>query len=343
MTPLATPEPASGADRLVSVSEIRTFKRCRRKWWLGQLLNLRPVRERGVGVASVGDRVHASHADYYEHVRTGTPDPEAATLEAFDVRAAADIEAMTADEFRAADVPDLQADILLARAMLEGYFEWIAETGADVDWEVLEVERPLRAPLAHETLPRAVTLVGKPDLRVRLRSTGATSFVDAKTVGSLEELEEGADLNEQFLHYSMLEVLRYLEEGRDGESAFQDGGILNLMKRSKRTARAKPPFYRRVEVRHTIERLRSYWQRLIGEVTVMQQVEDALVAGADHRAVAYPTPTRDCAWDCEFRRVCPMLDDPASRVEDFVAVEFTTGDAYARYRDGGDADTPSAP
>jgi hypothetical protein len=46
--------------------------------------------------------------------------------------------------------------------------------------------------------------------------------------------------------------------------------------------------------------------------------------------VAYPNPTENCAWDCEFFVVCPMHDD-GSRVDDAIAALYVSGDPMARY------------
>ena len=46
---------------------------------------------------------------------------------------------------------------------------------------------------------------------------------------------------------------------------------------------------------------------------------------------AYPNPTRDCSWDCEFFDVCGMFDDGA-RVEAAINELFEERDPHERYK-----------
>jgi hypothetical protein len=60
----------------------------------------------------------------------------------------------------------------------------------------------------------------------------------------------------------------------------------------------------------------------------MEQLE----AGADHRAVAYPSPGDYCNWGCPFVKLCPMFDD-GSRADDMLAANFVQGDVWQYYND----------
>jgi hypothetical protein len=46
--------------------------------------------------------------------------------------------------------------------------------------------------------------------------------------------------------------------------------------------------------------------------------------------VAYPHPTRDCSWKCQFQSICPMFDD-GSAVERAIEDQFVVGSPYAYY------------
>lgn len=311
-----------GYLRPISNSEVREFKRCRRKWWLGQFRRLRPRRGDELGVRRLGDRLHAVLAAYYDPAQPTVSSPDDA-LKIWDVTVVDDL----------ATWPDLDKEVRkehdLGRAVLEGYFQWLEEEGVDQDLEVVGAERMVAVPFNGYTGPRPVVLVAKQDLRVRRKSNGARAFMDHKSVQNLTDLPKVADLDEQFMHYSLLDYLDHLAKGED---TFVDGGIFNLLRKVKRTATAKPPFFGRVEVRFNVGQLRSYWLRLAGEVMEIQRAEDRLRAGEDPLVVAFPTPSRDCSWDCDFRAVCPMLDDPASRAEDFLREAYEEGDPYARYQ-----------
>lgn len=309
------------SPRPISNSELKTFKRCRRRWWLGIYRGLRPAASDPFGLRDLGDRIHKLLGLYYDP-NVGNPSTAEETIAAWDLE--------TIDLY--ATYPELEreiaADSELGKIMLEGYFQWIAEEGMDADWEVVAAEDELAIPLDYVGLLRPAELVGKKDLTVHVKSSGIRLFVDHKTVQNLTDLPKIADIDEQFLHYGLLDLLDHRAKGEPG---FVDGGIFNMIRRVKRTANAKPPFFGREEVRHNIDELRSYWLRLVGEVLELQRAEDRLLSGEDHRMVAYPTPSKDCSWDCEFRSVCPMLDDPHSHAEEFLSEAYVVGDPYARY------------
>lgn len=322
-------------SRRVSNSELKTFKRCRRKWWLGQHRGLRPRSQGVVGPRELGTKIHDVLGEYYSPANTDVTTPED-VLALYDKQLGVDLERVQAKAAAVGLDGDAAGELAvskqhdLGRAMLEGYFEWLEEEGADGDWEVVSAEREVEVPLAGYDGPRPVILVGKLDVAVRLRSSGAKRFVDHKSVMSIGDLPAIADIDEQFWHYSLLDFLTHLAAGDDAEG-FVDGGVFNMLRKVKRTKTATPPFYARHEVRHNVDELRSYWMRMVGEMKDVQAVEDRLAAGEDHRFVVYPNPTRDCSWDCDFRSLCPMLDDPRTDAEGFIAEAYETADPYARY------------
>ena len=64
----------------------------------------------------------------------------------------------------------------------------------------------------------------------------------------------------------------------------------------------------------------------------MIEVREALDAGADPLEVAYPTPSRDCTWKCDFYAVCPLVDRPQDGGgEGMIEALYEVGDPYARY------------
>jgi hypothetical protein len=127
------------------------------------------------------------------------------------------------------------------------------------------------------------------------------------------------------MHYQLLETLS-AEEGQHVE-----GALYNMMRRVKRTASAKPPFFQRVEVRHNPIVLGNYRHRIVGEIRDILTAEENLGKWpAAHNRFAYPSPTRDCSWDCPFLQVCPMFDD-GSRAEHMLEERFAVGDPLDYY------------
>lgn len=299
--------------RQVSNSELRSFKECRRRWYLGYVRRLKK-NSQGIGAASLGNRVHNALAALYDPDGGG----EDAMWAVFQAHAESDIQRY---EEAGEGTKELRKEIDLARAMVEGYVEWLAEEGADRDLEVIGVEDTVEVPSPHP----GVNLVAKLDVRVRRTSDGARMFMDHKTVADFTSPVKTIHLDEQMLEYHLIERILQVDEPCAG-------AIYNMLRKVKRTGRAKPPFYARHEVYHGDEELRAFYYRVYGVISDMLAVEQQLLAGADHRVVAYPTPTRDCSWKCEFFAVCGMFDD-GSAVEDVLDGGYHEGDPYARYED----------
>lgn len=312
-------------DRYVSNSELQTWKRCRRKWWLGWFRGLKLRAESPVGPRQVGDRCHRALKAHYVPGGPAKPDQMLDELERLIVLD------RTALLHRGEPVdPDIvkrfESEADLERAMLEGYVDWLAETGADADYEVMSAETYLEAPLA-EYGSTTVAIIGKLDVRLRRKSDGVRLFMDHKTVGDLRTPTLTLALDEQMLQYQLLESLNL-----DDPTQRVGGALYNMIKRSKRTERAKPPFYQRVEVRHNDRELTSYRRRVMGEVTDILDTEESLERGGDHNYHAYPRPARECTWDCIFFAVCPMFDD-GSRAEAMLEQLYVKTDPLEYYID----------
>lgn len=302
----------------VSNSEIRKFKRCRRAWWLTYYCRLRPLKD-GVGPLSIGNMIHSVLEAYYS---LEGRDPSTFVWET--VLAAVVEERFQDDRLPEHLKPEMLQDAELAKIMLRGYFEWLQDDGADSDLRILSAEQEVEAYLGEiEGVP--VTLIGKLDVQAEQISTGFRLFVDHKSCASLTDLPKVGPLDEQLKTYGLLQRL-------DGTPEEQRaiGGLWNMLRKVKRTARSNPPYYGRAGVRHNEETYRTMYRRIWGEVRDMVLVRQQLDAGAEHHVVAYPNPTRDCSWDCPFYRECPMFDD-GSDVEHVLAESFEEHDPYERY------------
>jgi CRISPR/Cas system-associated exonuclease Cas4 (RecB family) len=294
----------------ISNSEVQTYKDCKRKWWLSYYRRLQPKTQQMTGALALGSRIHQALDDYYSK---GIP-----LLEAHSILVATDRKALE-DSFR--DTYDLDSEAELGRIMLEGYLQWVEENGIDSELEMISTEEIISMPM----LEGRVELQGKIDMRVRRKADGVRMFRDFKTVGgSFTDFGAMAHMNEQILTYMLLETA----QNKDGERS--EGGIFTLLKKVKRSTNARPPFFDQIEVRHNVFALRSFWQRVNGVLTDLMKTRDDLDAGADHRYVAYPRPSRDCKWKCQFFTVCPLLDD-GSAAEQAISEMFDVGDPYGYY------------
>jgi RecB family exonuclease len=294
----------------LSNSEIQTFKDCRRKWWLSYYRRLKPKQQKFTGPLALGSRIHEALDQYYSN---GTP-----LLEVHSKLIEADRE-LLAQDFR--DPTELDAEADLGRIMLEGYLQWIEEEGIDSELEMISTEEILNMPM----FDGSVELQGKIDMRVRRKGDGVRMFRDFKTVGgTFSQFASTAHMNEQILTYMLL------EQHKNGEGERSEGGIFTLLRKVKRTANAKPPFYDQFEVRHNIFSMRSFWQRIHATVADLMKVKTSLDEGTAHQAVAYPRPSADCTWKCPFFSVCPMFDD-GSAVEQAIDELYEVSDPYAYY------------
>jgi hypothetical protein len=299
-------------------SEMGTWRRCRRKWYLGVFRRLQRPGEQFNTAPSIGNRVHAALAAYYSPERQ---DP----LAFLNQKLKEDLA-----EHADSDHGDIEKEHELAYAMVEGYLEWLAEEGKDQGLRVLESEGARTAPLAPNDLP-GVNLLAKLDARVVQEEVdGERWALEHKTVGDLKTPLPTLQIDPQLLTEHLVEFLALREEGREQDRAA--GALYNMLRKVKRTARANPPFYGREEVRHNITELRSHWYHVVAIATELQQARQRLDAGESHHSVCYPSPTRDCKWDCPFFHVCPQLDD-GSDYEAALAANFVVGDPLKRYNE----------
>lgn len=296
----------------ISNSEIQTYKDCRRKWWLSYYRRLQSKEKQYTGALALGSRIHEALDQYYS---TGKP-----LLEAHTELVNSEKEELLTD-FR--DVANLEKEAEMGHIMLEGYLQWVEENGVDAELEMISTEEKIVMPMFNGE----VELQGKLDMRVRRKGDGVRMFRDFKTVGgSLSDFANLAPMNEQIMTYMLL------EQSRNTNGERSEGGIFTLLKKVRRTANARPPFYDQIEVRHNVFTLRSFWDRIHGTVADMMRTRKALDEGESPSFHAYPSPSRDCKWKCPFFTVCTLVDD-GSAAEQALEAMFEVADPYAYYGD----------
>ena len=301
-------------------STIKTWDRCKRKWWLGDYRRL--TRDEYRSPLNVGNLVHEALEQYY--------------LGAYGEDMPAFVDPITWIKDRSLAVmeefPDdaafIAKDATMAGIMVEGYMEWLEETGADAEIAKVEPER-----MVSTQLRPGVKLLGKLDGKLEFHD-GWVGFREDKTVQNFVELPAIAQFDRQLLTYDLLEYLEHLNtidsDGEKPSEPLTDGIILNMLRKVKRTATATPPFYMRHKVEHNLDELRNHWRHV---VTISKQIEHAIVrldADESHHNVVPPTPATDCRWSCPFFEICPMFDD-GSDVEAVISFEYREHDPLERY------------
>lgn len=316
----------NNADR-VSQSRLKDFQRCKRRYWLRHVRRLAPRLYGPVGALQSGTRVHEALQAFYTPGSIIDPREalEAAIHRASNEYASAceqlgvEPDVIVLDKFR--------KDADLERAMVAGYFEWLADTGADAYLRVLSAEEQvsITADQLGADFGRAIDIVGKLDAKVIDEASGFTLFVDHKTVPNFAQLLPTLQSDPQMLHYHLLLSILSPDE-------HVDGALYNMLRKVKRGPRSKPPYYQRETIVHNADEIESYRLRLIGLITNVIELEDRIVQFGDLgvQMFAQPNPTRDCSWDCSFFDICGMFDD-GSRVEDAIRELFEERDPMERY------------
>lgn len=310
----------------ISNSEVATWDRCRRQWYLKYYLGEVPADEIPVSNQALGVRVHAALEGFYGY--------ELDPVAVLDV-----LYAMITEAY-----PDYRTDLLaereLAAIMVEGYLEWIEETGKDAGLTVVATERDIEVPFPKL---RGVVLKARLDQVVFNEVTGLLSFLDHKTAPSFDQHEMLA-LNPQFKFYSIIQ--RMLVAGNP-DAPRVSGGIINTLRRVKRTEKSKPPYYQRDSFRYDEETLDAAEARIF---KICTEILDARVSldyvytegggllehvNGVQRVDLYPSPRpHECRWDCPFVQLCPMMDDGS----DWPGVltrsgKFRQDDPYSYYRE----------
>jgi superfamily II DNA or RNA helicase len=314
-------------DEVVSATKINDWQQCKRKWWLKWYRDLEAPDDL-TNVRNTGIRVHEALAAWYVPEGTRKQDPRDVLREAIKRdwnETLRHKKIVTGTEAFEALAKKWESTAVLERAMVEGYMEWITETGVDSGLRVVGSEIEIAVTIPDPATGMSVQARGVVDAKVERNIDGVREFIDHKTVGDFDRATKFLKMRNQMLHYHLINWLA----SEEGEKRC-DGALYNMLRRVKRTAKAKPPFYMRKSVPHSELQLRAYRARLLGEARGMARARQMLDAGVPHHQAVPPSPTDDCSWKCEFAAVCPMFDD-GSRAEDMLAVIYTPGDPWARY------------
>lgn len=305
----------NGVLRLTN-SEMALWRSDRRHWYLAcyRRLRLRPTSSAGSPLA-IGTRIHDALAAYYVPEGQTPADPVAWIEMSYATSIEAD--------------PIAEADLLkerdLTQTMIEGYVQWLAETGIDAELQVLAPETKVEVPLT-----ASATLLSKLDARVLRESDGARLALEHKTCQSLTEPLAFLQTDYQLRTEHLVELLDLQNRGLDAETERARGVLYNMLRKVKRTATAKPPFYGREEVDHNIHELRNHHQHCVTIAHEIMRAHELLDAGASHHVICPPSPSRESTWKNPFFNFYPMMDD-GSDYEAAFSDLFQTYNPLERY------------
>lgn len=310
--------------RRISNSEIQTWNGCKRKWWLAWHRGLRRMREPRVGALWIGSREHEALASVY------APDgrPLVELPEIIADLLANDRELLEEQFGSSPSYPELRkkfdSEAELQKIMLEGYVQWVQETGADDGLEVIAAEEVIEAAYYDSPILNVdVNIIGRLDVRVRRLTDGKIFFIDHKTVSAFIQVGE-LRRNPQMKMYRTLIGLTAVTSGEH-----PGGAIYSQLRKVKRSKTATPPFYHRETITFNPIELQTFDQHLTTAVTDIIHAENLLDEGMSHHAVTPPRPSRECSW-CPFEKVCDMFDD-GSRAEDYLVDHFVNDNPLHYY------------
>jgi hypothetical protein len=286
--------------------------------------------ESPVGVANIGTQIHTALAGWYVSNPADRIDPRDGIETAIrdDWNKFSDAFPDTAGLQQTQYVS--QSD--LVRAMVEGYVQWLGDSGADSILEIESSERYIAADVTDGmkdgnwvVLYDRIVLIGKVDAIVFDHRQNARSFIDHKSGADFEQMTYRMYVRPQLLHYMLL-----LDDSSD---PVIHGTTLNMLRRVKRSARSKPPYYRRDYNPYNHSQLRNYWertQRLIQEIINIEYEFPG--KKLDFYTNELPmNPTNDCKWKCPFTGICDMMDD-GSDWESALKMTTMVTDPNARYK-----------
>lgn len=271
------------------------------------------LRRKYEGVSKARDTGILVHSALYNfYVAGGLDGPDAHELMVTFLENARDADLLKVPEEDRKDILDVHAT---AKILCEGYLEWLHETGADVGYKFDHKELELRA----DGPVDGTEIMGIIDLGGTHEMSGDLFVMDTKVTKSFEDMLKTLHIMEQGPTYAVLAKIN----DPDPDRGFRV--VWNMIKNNKQSKKAKPPFYLRYELAINADQLRQFYSQLQGQIEEILRTEDRLNKGESHIKVAYPTPTKDCAWMCPYFAVCGLMNDVTRNDVDFaINTYFTT-------------------
>ena len=298
----------------ITQSDLASFKRDRRVWFLTTFLGIRPQYEKTTGPLVLGTLVHTALEGRYRYGKD--------LLEAFREACEAQLAIYTATE-PYFDHAGWIKQCELGRKMLEGYEEWLDTEHIDADITTVAVERLLQVEVGIDGIP--VTLSGKADHIVRNNLTGELLVYDWKTTNNLERMTRQARTTDQLPYYMTLQ--QALEP-----SERVAGAAFTMLLKSQRSDRARPPFYHREPVRFTREALANRQAGIDGAIRDYVRTVVALHEGVDNPLrVAYPNPGV-MTFDRHLDALIDVIDN-GGNVPGIISAQYKQVNPYERYKE----------
>lgn len=324
------------ASQLLRTSERRDIKRCPQRWYWAWVDGLRPMRD--ANPLWFGTGIHIALADWYQLGAKRGPHP-AKTWQKF----AADEHRFIPTDYEEDGVKYTEA-VELGTIMLNGYVDLYKK---DPDWDVIATEQTFQLlipKIGHTRRPTRLNALleylGTFDGVYRSRKDGTLWLMEHKTAKGIDLRHLPLDDQAGSYWFVASKVLQraglirpteeivgimynILRKGVPDDRPVNDKGI-RLNKDGSESKRQPPPLYHREPVWRSKEEQSTMLRRIQDESIYKQQ----MIAGI---TPVFKNPTRDCAWDCSFYKMC-MLHEANGDWEEFREMAFTKSDPYSDHR-----------
>lgn len=291
-------------------SEIATFDECRRKHKFQYGRQLVPQydgrRMPASGQRDIGTIAHVG----IEQLNLGGDEPEAlgAMWAAIQELRSMAPEGTVLPELDKEGDPEWWNVWRYAQAMVSNYVEWTKD-GNDVGLRTIAVEYEFEVEVCTFG-DFVIVMYGKIDHVFDDPILNGYVVRDAKTVQNFSDNYRPQDTDFQLRNYAFA-CSELLGPPRRAEHL--------MMKRVLGTGKAQPPFFERHQIPISGTILKNHHAQLQQRVIEMVMLRDAELD--DPRL--WPSPTKDCNWKCDYKHICPMVDD-GSDYEDMIDSLFIT-------------------
>ena len=293
---------------VITHSDIASYLRCRRAWAWGFVQDEKKP-ERPVGAAALGTRVHSGLEAYYK----SGDDP----VEEHDRLAKAAITYLETTDAPGWEIDQLYTEMIIGRNCIISHQDWLAASGADAEFEVVDVEQKLEAPI----LGGRVILRGRVDIRFRSMNDNMIYTNDWKTSSAQGSVREGFERSYQSPIYIALTALQ-----PDAEPV--GGAYYTVIRKTKNLARATRPLVERFRVPATRRTAEAKMKQI--EAICEDMLVTAARVEAGDLACAYPSPMDSCRW-CSYKQPCELMDESPEAANAHIASVFQQGGKHERY------------
>jgi hypothetical protein len=298
----------------IHTTELKTFKRCRRQWAMSVLAQLRPQRLNMNFL--LGSAIHAFlEAFYTSGGIDGGDEAYERGLQAYYDYIAEDTALVRSDEYLwAMQEDDIESNIKLGECMIEGYREYARENddfkvamGGGKPLAEIRLEMPILNPKGK---PSGMIFAGTIDAIIR-NEVGYWLW-ENKTASQFRFGHLRQD--EQATNY-----MAWAQEMWPKLKGQLRGVEYNFLRKEIPSARVKAPLFHRECVYRNQHEIEQAKLRLYYVAKDMKRVAD------NPDKWAFPSPTRDCSWDCSYREICMAMDD-GTNVEILLEANFRIED-----------------